>query len=134
PHAGFSAGAPWLPVNENYRQINAADQEEDPGSVLQHYRRLIALRKREPALVYGDFRPLSPEPGPYVYARTLGDTRLIVALNWSGEPVTLPVGDWFDPRSATLLLANGAPPDLDAGGAGTLTLGPWRACIYRTGP
>lgn len=134
PHAGFSTGAPWLPVNQNYRQINAADQEEDPGSVLQHYRRLIALRKREPALVYGDFLPLSPEPGPYVYARTLGDTRLIVALNWSGEPVTLPVGDWFDPRSATLLLANGAPPDLDAGGAGTLTLGPWRACIYRTGP
>ena len=84
--------------------------------------------------MYGDFVPLSPEPGPYVYARVLGSDRIVVVLNWSGEPATLPVGDGFNPGSAKLLLANGAPPGLDVGGAGTLNLRPWQACIYRAEP
>src|SRR5215207_5655416 len=43
-HAGFTLGTPWLPVNPDHGEWNAAAQRDDPGSVLAHYRRLIALR------------------------------------------------------------------------------------------
>ena len=54
-NAGFSTVAPWLKVNPNYQVINVALQEGDPDSVLNFYRRLIALRKAEPALIYGRY-------------------------------------------------------------------------------
>ena len=44
-HAGFSTGEPWMAVNENYREINVAQQEADPDSVLNFYRKAIHLRK-----------------------------------------------------------------------------------------
>ncbi len=131
-HAGFTTGQPWLRVNDNFRELNAAAQEREPGSVLQYYRRLIALRKQEPCLVYGDFVPLSPDPGPYVYARVLERTRIVVVLNWTQEPTSLPVADWFEPRTAELLLSNQGAPPVEADGAGVLRLAPWQACVYRT--
>jgi oligo-1,6-glucosidase len=128
PQAGFTTGQPWLRVNDNYPQINVASQARDRGSVLSYYRRLIALRKREPGLIYGDFAPLSSDPGPYVYARVLDQTRLVVVLNWSDEPIALPVAAWFDPRTAELLLSNHEAPWIDAG---VLGLAPWQASVYR---
>ena len=60
PDAGFTAGTPWLPVNPNYRRINLAAQKNDPDSVWNFYRALIALR-RDPAyretVVYGATEP-----------------------------------------------------------------------------
>ena len=53
PHAGFTTGTPWLQVNPNYTKINAAAQERDPCSILHFYRRLIALRREQPALSRG---------------------------------------------------------------------------------
>ncbi len=131
-HAGFTTGQPWLRVNDNFCELNAAAQEREPSSVLQYYRRLIALRKQEPCLVYGDFVPLSPDPGPYVYARVLERTRIVVVLNWTHEPTALPVADWFEPRTAELLLSNQGAPPVEADDAGVLRLAPWQACVYRT--
>lgn len=54
-NAGFTSGTPWLMVNPDYVRVNAAAQESDPDSVLNYYRRLIALRKERPAMVYGEF-------------------------------------------------------------------------------
>jgi oligo-1,6-glucosidase len=53
PHGGFTTGQPWLAVNPNYGEINAAAQLEDADSVFHHYRRLIDLRRQAPALVHG---------------------------------------------------------------------------------
>ncbi len=53
PQAGFTTGTPWLPVNPDARDFNAATEEADPNPVLSFYSRLIALRKRVPALIYG---------------------------------------------------------------------------------
>ena len=58
PHAGFSTGEPWLPVNPNHTWLNVADQDDDPESVLAHYRRLIELRHTRPIFAEGDFTPL----------------------------------------------------------------------------
>ena len=60
-NAGFTTGTPWLKVNYNYKKINLESQKNDPDSVYQYYRRLLALRK-DPAyaetIVYGDFLPV----------------------------------------------------------------------------
>ena len=48
PNAGFTTGEPWFYVNQNYPQINVAQQEEDPDSVLNFYRKAITLRKKLP--------------------------------------------------------------------------------------
>jgi len=61
PNGGFSpAGvATWLPVNPNYAQgVNVADQDDDPHSLLNFYRRLLRLRRQTPALIAGDYTPL----------------------------------------------------------------------------
>ena len=53
PHAGFTTGEPWIPVNPNHTEINAAAQVDDPDSVFRHYRRLIELRHNEPCVAPG---------------------------------------------------------------------------------
>jgi oligo-1,6-glucosidase len=52
-NAGFTTGIPWLKVNPNYQTINAEAQEKDPNSTLNYFRKLVKLRKKEPAFVYG---------------------------------------------------------------------------------
>lgn len=70
PGAGFSSGRPWIPLNPNYREINAADEAKDPDSVLNFYRALLALRRQNQTLQYGSFFPLLEEhPAIYAYAR-----------------------------------------------------------------
>ena len=63
-NAGFTDGTPWLPVNRNYTRINLDSQKNDPDSVYQYYRRLLALRK-DPryteTVVYGDLVPVFEE-------------------------------------------------------------------------
>jgi len=87
PDGGFSAGEPWLPYGD--LRINVADQRQDPGSMLSLYRRLIWLRKTSDALRFGTYRPLeSPQP-VFAYVRETGAERLLVALNFGGEPAAI---------------------------------------------
>ncbi len=73
PHGGFTKGQPWLAVNPNYAEINAAAQLEDPDSVFQYHRRLIALRRQTSALVHGTYLDIDPEHEQvFAYTRTLG--------------------------------------------------------------
>ena len=70
PGAGFSTGTPWLPVNPDHVTVNAAAQLDDPGSVLAHYRRLIALRHEDPVVTDGDFELLLPDhPAIWAFLR-----------------------------------------------------------------
>lgn len=86
-HAGFTNGTPWLPVNENYRNINVAAQEKDSNSVLKHFRKLTKIRKQHPALIFGNYKLLEPEhPDIYAYSRSLEESNFLVLLNFSNEP------------------------------------------------
>jgi oligo-1,6-glucosidase len=86
PNAGFTTGRPWLAVNKNYRQINAAAQERAPGSVLQLARQLIRTRRQHPALRRGDYTLLNPEdPAVYAYTRSFDGERLLVILNMTKD-------------------------------------------------
>ena len=131
-HAGFTTGQPWLAVNPNHDRINVAQQRDYPDSVLNHYRRLIALRKAEPTLVHGDYRLLMPaDECIYAYQRRCGVDRIVVIVNltaWAARfahrGVVL--------RHAGLLLANQrvAPhPDVHE-----LSLAPFEARVYRLSP
>jgi oligo-1,6-glucosidase len=124
-NAGFTAGTPWLPVNPNHTEINAAAQRDDPDSVLAHYRRLIALRHEEPAVALGDFTMLLPEDRQvYAFTRRLETTELLVLCNVSGDPAPVELSDPAPWAAAELLLGT-------HGTAGTGTLRPWESRVLR---
>jgi alpha-glucosidase len=92
PQAGFSTNPhPWLPVPPSYRTINVQSERNDPESLLNWYRRLIALRRNRPALRDGRMVMLDPNnPSVLAYARI--DPRgnpVVVALNLSAQPQTV---------------------------------------------
>ena len=125
-NAGFTDGEPWLMVNPNYKEINAARQMEDENSVWNYYRALLALRKEHPVMVYGQWTEYEPErEDVYVYTRTLDDERWLVALNLTGEPAQLTVPDAV-PGTLTRVLGNETDLRLDGR---QLTLRPWEAVI-----
>jgi alpha-glucosidase len=86
PNAGFSTGKPWLPVAEDFRHINVANQERDPGSMLNLHRRLIGLRREHQALSVGGYRHLYTDDHLLVYDRFTAGEQFRVALNLSHEP------------------------------------------------
>ena len=93
PNAGFTSGTSWLKINPNYTQINVANQENDPSSVLNYYRRLIALRKStayKEVFTYGKFVPAYQHTDSVMaYYRETETQRILVAANFSKKPVTL---------------------------------------------
>ena len=92
-HAGFTSGTPWLPVNENYRTLNAAAEKKDTDSVLHFYRHLAKLRETIPALLDGVYEELLEENEQiYTFSRTLGKTRIKTAVNFSAKDAALPAG------------------------------------------
>ena len=81
-NAGFSAGDPWIEVNNRCPECSAADEAKDPDSVLNFYRALIALRHAHPALVYGRFVPVKPKARDvFAYCRELDGERLYIEAN-----------------------------------------------------
>jgi oligo-1,6-glucosidase len=123
PNAGFTTGTPWLAVNPDHVQWNAAAQRQDPASVLAHYRRLIALRHELPVVAMGDFHMLLPDhEHVYAFTRSLGDVSLLVVCNLSRTPYELAA---LLPETAGAELVLGNLPD-----AGD-ELRPWEARVLR---
>jgi alpha-glucosidase len=89
PAAGFTAGDPWLPLNPDWRTRNVEAEGADADSMLNLYRRLLALRRSSRALQVGDYIPVSDHDGLLVYERRTGEERVLVALNMTGEPRSL---------------------------------------------
>ena len=83
-NAGFSSETPWLPVHENHTTVNVANQQNDHNSVLNHFRKMVALRKDNLLLVYGEYEIIQEEhPTIYAYSRTLDDEQMKIILNFS---------------------------------------------------
>lgn len=128
PHAGFTTGEPWFPVNPNHVEINADTELADPDSVFHHYRRLIELRHSDPVVADGDFHMLLPEhPAIYAFTRSLDTQTVLVVANFSSDDQRLEglpaEEDW---GAAELVLGNYPDP-----GAGLPPLRPWEARVYR---
>jgi alpha-glucosidase len=93
PQAGFTTGEPWLPLGEDYEDVNVEVQREEPRSILSLYRRLIRLRRGEPALEVGGYQPIEAEGDILAYARRgdPGESDFLVALNLAPRPDALQV-------------------------------------------
>ena len=109
PNAGFTTGEPWIGVSHNFADINVERALADPDSVFYAYQQLIALRKSEPVLTWGDYQDLLPEhPSLWCYRRQWQGQTLLVAANLCGEPQ-----DWEPPVGSTdgeVLMSNYATP------------------------
>ena len=88
-NAGFTDGKPWMKVNPNYREINAAQQIGDADSVFRCYQELIRLRKKHPVFIDGDFRMLIKDnDNIFAYTRENKDSRLLVICNFYDRTVS----------------------------------------------
>jgi alpha-glucosidase len=85
PHGGFTTGASWLPLSPDVASVNVATQREEPASILNLYRRLLALRRAEPALTRGTYRAGPRTDEVLLYSREWGARQLAVALNFSAD-------------------------------------------------
>ena len=93
-NAGFSPCRPWLPVGADYRTCNVAGETHDPASMLGLQRRLIALRRRMPALTLGTYRRFDAGAGILGDERCQGTQRLLVVLNLRHDARTVALPDW----------------------------------------
>ncbi|MCS2160176.1 alpha,alpha-phosphotrehalase [Scandinavium sp. H11S7] len=122
-HGGFTPGEPWIGLADNVEEINVQAALKDPDSVFYTYQQLIALRKAEPLLTWGNYQDLLPEhPSLWCYRREWQGQQLLVVANlsrdsqpWQPEAVE---GEW------NVAMRN--YPDLDAQ-PGAMTLRPFEA-------
>lgn len=91
-HAGFCSPSttPWLPIADDYKQINVAVESNDPYSMLSLIRMLIQLRNTEPALSMGSYHPIDGLPDYcYAYLRQFGQQSFLIILNFSEDALTV---------------------------------------------
>jgi oligo-1,6-glucosidase len=127
-NGGFTtASRAWLAVNPNTKEINAAAETKDPASVYSYFSRMVKLREKTPALVYGDYKDLdSQNEHVFAYTRSLGAEKYFIVLNFSGTEVayTLPGGM----KAGSLVMSNlGAIREKGS----VVKLKGWEARIYR---
>lgn len=94
PYAGFSLTEPWLPVADNYRDVNVAEQQKNRESLWHAYKDLIALRKSSSALSYGSYISLdSGNKEVLAYGREYDDEYIIVMLNFSSKKQVISINE-----------------------------------------
>lgn len=100
--AGFTEGTPWYRVNPNYMEINAKKALEDKDSIFYYYKELIHLRKKEPILIYGNFKLLYPEDkSVFAYIREWDYKKWLIVCNFYGNPT-----DFMYPARGQVILSN----------------------------
>lgn len=93
-HAGFTVGQPWIPVNDNFTEINVAQNLAEKDSVFATYQQLIQYRKDHDIVVKGDFQLLYPDhPAVFAYKRQWQDDAFVVFANVSEEVQTVDVAE-----------------------------------------
>ena len=121
-NAGFTTGKPWIPVNKNYPTINVETAEKEANSILHYYRKMIAFRKANTTLVYGDFDDLLPEhPQLYCYRRWDKEANFLLVHNFSDTPTS-----WEKPSGNYEFVLGNYSNEKQA------LLAPWESRIYRS--
>ena len=127
-NAGFTTGVPWLAVNPNYKVINVQNQEDDPDSVLNFYKDMIALRKSDDVFIYGKYELiLASHPDVYAYLRILDGKSVLVLCNLTKNKTMVDL-DQLSVSAEQLLLAN--MPVEDHAIVTEVGLNPFEARIY----
>lgn len=134
--AGFTTGTPWMPVNPNYKRINAAAQIGDEDSVYNYYRKLISLRKEYPIIVNGDFELVGEDDAAvFTYLRHWKDQILWVACNFTErmQKIVSPSSNHTEYRKWDVICTNYSPSG-DAFEKGQIELRPYEAVAVLGNP
>ncbi len=123
PQGGFTTGTPWLKVNPNYASVNVVNQEKDPNSILNYFRKMVQLRKSEPTLIYGDWALVDrTNPSVFAYTRTLAGKTLLIMLNFKAKEAKIDTKG-LDLTKAKVLISNQTTPSVFG------TLKPYEAVV-----
>ena len=126
-NAGFSNETPWLPVHKNHTTVNVLNQENDQNSVLNHFRKMVALRKDNLLLVYGNYEIIQEEhPTIYAYTRTLEDQKMLILLNFSESESSIELSNYD--LTTKVLINNYSEFSIDKN---TITLKPYQAVVLK---
>ena len=124
-NAGFTTGKPWFYVNENYNEINVANQEADENSVLNFYRYAIKLRKELSSVRYGDYKEYGKLSSSfYTYSREDDKEKILVVCSFTEKTKKWSVPKGFDLNKAELLASNYEKLD-------GMKLKPYETRVYR---
>ena len=92
-NGGFTKGTPWLKVNPLFKDVNVEAQEQDPDSVLNYYRKLVALRKSDElkeVFTFGEFLPeYENVDGVMAFYRKDESKCILVAANFGKDAATI---------------------------------------------
>jgi alpha-glucosidase len=128
PQAGFSTNPhPWLPVAPDYKTVNVAVESKEPDSQLEWFKKLIELRRTNPALHSGDMTMLdTANTSVLSYERkTTSGAAVVVAMNFTAQPQTLSL----DIPGAVKTLATDDPGLQSATSLHNVTLAPYASWI-----
>lgn len=81
PGAGFTTGESWLPIAQDYAKVNVEAQKQDAGSMLAFHRKLLDLRRKEPALQIGSYVPAGQKGNLFAFLRELEDKCFLIVAN-----------------------------------------------------
>ncbi len=131
PNAGFTTGKPWLKVNPNYTTVNAATQENDSNSVLNYFKKIVALRKSSPALIYGAYKLYDiNNTKVYAYTRVLNNEKFLVVLNFSNTETDFILPDELK-SFTTITLTNYSSAKAVIITNNSIHLQPWQSVILK---
>ena len=124
-NSGFSQGESWLKVNSNYESINVETQENDAHSILNFYRQMIAFRKSNKVMVYGDYKCMNEDDeNLYIYSRSDENDHYIILLNFSDNIQSIKHLE-FSLNASKLIISN-------LGASHSITeLQPWEAQLRK---
>ncbi|WP_133552013.1 glycoside hydrolase family 13 protein [Algoriphagus boseongensis] len=126
--AGFTTGTPWMRVNPNYTEINVSAQDQDPTSILNHFRKMTKVRKENPALVYGKYELVQKEhPDIYAFTRKGEGQNLMVILNFSKNSSSIKLDQL--PTESNLIINNYSDVNVNDQDM-SLNLKPYQALIF----
>lgn len=127
-NGGFTSGPKaWLTVNPNYKEINAKQSLADQNSIYHYFKKMIELRKKTPALIYGDYKDLdSQHPSIFAYTRTMGSDKYLVVLNLSRNDIAYTLPDGLKAGQLKLSNLEGKEENVTA-----VNLKGWEARIYK---
>ena len=114
-NAGFTSGKPWLELND-FSKINYEKALEDKNSIFYHYQKLIRLRKTNPLVSRGFYKPVKTPDKIYAFERFIDDKSLIVINNFSGKKIENTMDDKLKQkyRNSNILLNNYPCFDIDS--------------------